>query len=103
MEKKPVFNKQPIHRMKEIGRPAVILTKSEVAQYFSGDSENVADARLVKKVHDAIEILKEHSKQDETKKTNTAEKTNIEIPKNEIEEVLTLDFTGIISDTMLKE
>jgi len=103
MEKKPVFNKQPLYKRNEIGRPAVILTKSEVAQYFSGDSENVADAKLVKKVHEAVEVLKAHSKQEEAKKTNTVERSNIEMPKNEIEEVLNLDFAGLITEAMMKD
>jgi len=104
MGKKLVFNKQPVHhRRREIGRPAVILTKSEVAQYFSSDTENKADTELVRKAHEAIEVLKEHSKQEEARKANTAEKSSIEMPKNEIEEILTLDFAGLITEEMLKD
>jgi len=97
--------KQPVHKRQEAIHSAVILSKSEVAQYFSGDKrkEDEADAKLVKKVHEAIEVLKEHSKQEEAKKANTAEKTNIEMPQNEIEEILNLDFTGLITDMMLKD
>jgi len=95
--------KQPAHKRERISHSAVILSKSEVAQYFSNDKGNEADEKLVKKAHEAIEVLKEHTKQEEARKTNTAEKSNIEVSKNQIEEVLNLDFTGLITDMMLKD
>jgi hypothetical protein len=95
--------KQPVQKKEEAVRPIVILSKSEVAQYFSTGKGDTTDAKLAKKAHEAIEVLKEHVKQEETKKANAAEKSNAETSQEQItEDVLNLDFKDLISDSVLK-
>jgi hypothetical protein len=95
--------KQPVQKKEEAVRPTVIFSKSEVAQYFSTDRGNETDAKLAKKAHEAIEVLKAHAKQEETKKAIVGEKSNTEVSKKQIEEVLNLDFKDLISDSILKD
>jgi ATP-dependent helicase/DNAse subunit B len=94
---------KPVQKKEEVFHPSVILTKSEVEQYFSTGKGNEADAKLAQKAQEAIEVLKEHSKQEEAKKANTTEKGNIETSPYQMEEVLNLDFQGLILDSVLKD
>jgi hypothetical protein len=95
--------KQPVQKKEETVRPAVVFSKSEVAQYFSTGRGNETDAKLARKAHEAIEVLKAHVKQGEANKTSAAEKGNTEAPKKQIEEVLNFDFEDLILDSMLKD
>jgi hypothetical protein len=93
---------KPVQKKEETFRPSVILSKSEVEQYFSTGKGNEADIKLAQKAQEAIEVLKEHSKQEEAKKANMTEKGNAETSPYQMEEVLNLDFQGLILDSVLK-
>jgi hypothetical protein len=93
--------KQPVHKKEDAIRPTVIFSKSEVAQYFSTGRGSETDAKLARKAHNAIEVLKEHVKQDEVKKAASAVKSNDGEAQKHKEEVLNLDFEGLISDSIL--
>jgi intergrase/recombinase len=95
--------KQPIQKKEEAIRPLVVLSKSEVAQYFSTGKGDDTNVKLVKKAQEAIKVLKEHAKQEEIGKEETAEKSNAEASQKQIiEEGLSLDFNDLISDSVLK-
>jgi hypothetical protein len=99
--------KTPIEKKEETSvRPTVVLKKSEVAQYFATGRGDDADAKLAKKARHAIEVLKEHLKEEEAEKAEaaeTAEKELFEIPQKQIiEEAISLDFENLISDKVVK-
>jgi argonaute-like protein implicated in RNA metabolism and viral defense len=98
--------KQPLEKKEEPIRPTVILKKSEVAQYFATGRGDDADAKLAKKARHAIEVLKEHLKEEEAEKAEAAEeaeKVFFETPQKQIiEEAISLDFENLISDKVVK-